>query len=257
MKMVSWNVNGIRAVARKELLPWTQMPDVDVFALQETKGRREQVAPEVAEPDGFNSWWFSAKKPGYSGVAIYARDEPDEIIEGIGDDQFDDEGRVITAVFGPVAVISAYFPNSQDAGKRVDYKVAFCSAMEGFLARLRGDGLETVLLGDYNIAHQPIDLARPKDNEGNAGYLPQERAWMTRYLDDLGYHDCFREDNPDLAGAYTWWTYRGGARARNVGWRIDYATVSPDLRDQVQDCAIHDDIMGSDHCPVSIDIAME
>jgi len=147
--------------------------------------------------------------------------------------------------------ISAYFPNSQEEGRRIDYKLGFCAALEAYLARWRALGRSTVLLGDYNIAPQPIDLARPKENERNPGYLPGERAWFARYL-GLGYRDVFRERNPELTGAYSWWTNWGGARARNVGWRIDFATVTPDLVDRVQDVAIHQGIHGSDHCPVSI-----
>ena len=253
MRIVSWNVNGIRAVERKELLPWDQMADADIFCLQETKARKEQVSPLVAEPDGFRSYWHSAKKPGYSGVAIYTRDEPDQVYEGMGNDLFDDEGRVIAVRFDDVVIISAYFPNSQDAGKRVDYKIAFCHEMETYLQQHLDNGHHICLTGDYNIAHTPIDLARPKENEKSAGYLPEERAYMTRYL-GLGYHDVFREENEGREGCYTWWSYRGGARGRNVGWRIDYCTVNPGLRDRAGDARIHADIMGSDHCPVSIEI---
>ncbi len=253
MRCVSWNVNGIRAVGRKDCLPWTQMQDVDLFGLQETKANVDQVGKDIKNPDGWHNYWFSAKKPGYSGVAIYTRNEPDEVINGMDDPEFDDEGRVISVTFDDVLITSAYFPNSQEKGKRIDYKLKFCQRMEEFLSGWRDAGYKTLLLGDYNIAHQPIDLARPDDNHQNPGYLPQEREWMTHYL-GLGYHDVFREENPDKHDAYSWWSYRTKARERNIGWRIDYATVSPELRDQAKDCRIHDDIIGSDHCPVSIDI---
>lgn len=253
MRCVSWNVNGIRAVNRKECLPWNLMPDVDLFALQETKANEQQVSKAIREPDGFRSYWCSAQKPGYSGVAIYSRREPDEVIDGMDDDEFDCEGRVISATFDDLLVISAYFPNSQEKGRRIDYKLRFCKRMEDFLDSWRDAGYKTLLLGDYNIAHQPIDLARPDDNQENPGYLPEERDWMSHYLSQ-GYHDVFREENPELTGAYSWWSYRTRARDRNIGWRIDYATVCPELRDQAGNCAIHNDIMGSDHCPVSIDI---
>ncbi|MDA3960175.1 MAG: exodeoxyribonuclease III [Planctomycetota bacterium] len=254
MRCLSWNVNGIRAVERKGQLPWEVVPGVDVVGIQETKARPEQLSEAMQAPSGWHAAWHSAEKAGYSGVALFSRDEPDEVVLGCGDDQFDSEGRVISALFGQVLVVSAYFPNSQDGGKRLDYKLAFCAQMEAFLQEWRDAGCETVLLGDYNIAHRPIDLARPKPNEGSAGYLPEERAWMDRYIDELGYHDVFREENPDLADAYSWWSFRGGARSRNVGWRIDYATVSPGLRERASEAQVHADVEGSDHCPVSLQI---
>ncbi|TVR41188.1 MAG: exodeoxyribonuclease III [Planctomycetota bacterium] len=255
MRIVSWNVNGIRAVMNKDMNPLAVVADTDVLCLQETKARPEQVSPAMAAPEGWHAHWFSAQRPGYSGVALFSRQAPDAIIAGMDAPLHDAEGRVITGIFGNVAVVGAYFTNAQDAGKRLDVKLDFCAAMDAHLQRLRGQGLGTVLVGDYNIAHRPIDLARPAANEGNAGYLPEERAWMSRYLDDLGYHDVFRETHPDLAGAYTWWSYRAGARGKNVGWRLDYTTVSPELRARVQSCAHHPEITGSDHCPVSIDLA--
>lgn len=250
MLAVSWNVNGLRAVARKGILPWDAVPGTDIIGLQETKANIDQLG-DLAEPDGWHAAWFSAEKPGYSGTALLSRQKPDEIIEGMDAPAFDAEGRVIAMRFGTLVVISAYFPNSQEFGARIAYKLGFCAAMEAFLARWRAKGCETLLLGDYNIAHQPIDLARPNENVGNPGYLPQERAWFTRYL-SLGYRDVFRERNPELKGAYSWWTYRSGARARNVGWRIDYGTTSPALAARVTDAQIHPAVEGSDHCPVSV-----
>jgi exodeoxyribonuclease-3 len=256
MIIASWNVNGIRAVHRKKNLPWDMLPEADVISIQEAKGRPDQVPESVASPEGYHSLWFPAQKPGYSGVAFFCRSEPDGVLEGLGEEAFDVEGRVLTVVFGPLAIVGAYFPNSQEKGKRIDYKLAFCAAMERHLQRLRDDGLAPVLVGDYNIAHQPIDLARPESNHENPGYLPEERAWMSHYLQQ-GFCDPFRDANPDLAGAYTWWTYRGGARARNVGWRIDYATIGEELADQVRDVQIHPDVLGSDHCPVSIELEVD
>jgi exodeoxyribonuclease-3 len=250
MKCYSWNVNGIRSVATKKCLPWEILPGAEVICLQETKAQEHQI-PTLATPEGWYSAWHSAEKPGYSSVAILTRERPDEIIAGLGDAEYDREGRVLAVRFGNLVIISAYFPNSQELGKRIDYKLGFCARLETVLAAHRAAGRQILLMGDYNIAHQPIDLARPKDNEKNAGYLPGERAWLTRYL-GLGHHDVFRERNPELTGAYTWWTNWGGARARNVGWRIDYGTVSDNLLSRVSDAAIYPLIMGSDHCPVSI-----
>lgn len=251
LNCVSWNVNGIRAVARKDIDPLSVVAGANVVTLQETKAREDQAPKSLTKAAGWHGFWHSAQKPGYSGVAMFSRDQPDEVVLGMGDDTYDCEGRVISARFGDIVVIGAYFPNSQEGGKRLAYKLGFCAAMEKFLNDWQQAGRHTVLMGDYNIAHQPIDLARPKDNEANPGYLPEERAWMTHYL-GLGYRDIFRETNPDTAGAYSWWSYRGGARQRNVGWRIDYATVSDGLAGRVKDCTIHPDVLGSDHCPVSV-----
>lgn len=252
LRIASWNVNGIRAVANKERLPWQVIPGApEVICLQETKAHEGQLPPTVARPEGWHAFWHSAQRPGYSSVAILSRQAPDEYVSGLGDAQFDCEGRVQTARFGDVAVVNAYFPNSQEGGKRLSYKLAFCAAMEEHLAGWLGRGFHAVLVGDYNIAHRPIDLARPRENEGTAGYLPEERAWMDRYL-ELGWRDVFRERHPDLAGAYTWWSQRGGARGRNVGWRIDYCTVDDQLVDRVRAVDIHPQVDGSDHCPVSV-----
>jgi exodeoxyribonuclease-3 len=253
MLCYSWNVNGIRAVARKKLLPWDVLAKADVICLQETKAQQEALEPALGEPDGWHSHWHSAKKPGYSSVAILSKDQPDEVLVGIGDDQYDDEGRVLAVRFGKLVVISAYFPNSRDGGARLGYKLGFCALMEKYLKRWRDKGCELVLQGDYNIAHGPIDIARPKENEKNAGYLPEERAWMTRYL-GMGYRDVFRERNPELAGAYTWWTPWAGARQRNIGWRIDYSTVTPGLVDRVKEIRHCPEILGSDHCPVAVEL---
>lgn len=255
LHIASWNVNGLRAQLRKDIRPWRAV-DCDLIFLQETKARPEQLPAEEARPDGWHSYWHPAERAGYSGVACYSRVEPDEVVTGCGEAEFDCEGRILGLRFGDLIAIGAYFPNSQEKGKRLDYKLAFCRAMEDLLDSWRRRGCDTVLLGDYNIAHRPIDLARPKQNEQNAGYLPEERAWMSRYTEELGYCDVFRDWNPDLTDAYTWWSYRGGARSRNVGWRIDYATVNDDLAERVTAIDHHPDIQGSDHCPVSIAIAM-
>lgn len=254
MKFVSWNVNGLRALARKEQLPWDVLPDVDVYGLQETKAHPGQLPPELAEPGGLHAFWHPARKKGYSGTAIFTRRAPDEVIEGLGVKKYDEEGRVLSVRFGDCVITSAYFPNSQEEGRRLDYKLGFCRAMERFLKRQLEAGHQTVVMGDYNIAHRPIDLARPRQNEKNPGYLPEERAWMERYLERLGYRDPFRERHPDLEGAYTWWSFRSGARARNVGWRIDYSTVSPDLVERLGEVGHHPEITGSDHCPIFLEL---
>jgi exodeoxyribonuclease-3 len=251
MLIYSWNVNGLRAVARKKLLPWEVLPDAEVICLQEVKARQDALEHELAEPAGWHTSHHDAEKAGYSGVAVLSKAKPDEVITGLGVEEFDKEGRLVAARFGTLVVVSCYFPNSREGGARIAYKLAFCAELERLLARWQARGWEVVLTGDYNIAHQPIDLARPKENEKNAGYLPQERAWISRYL-GLGYRDVFRERNPELAGAYTWWTAWANARARNIGWRIDYATVSAGLAARVTISRHHPEILGSDHCPVAL-----
>lgn len=254
MLLYSWNVNGLRSVARKNLVPWTILVGADVISLQEVKAQHTALEPALGEPAGWHASWHEAEKPGYSGVAILSRERPDEVIQGLGVEEFDREGRVLAVRFGTLVVVSAYFPNSREAGARIAYKLAFCAELERLLGRWRARGWEVVIQGDFNIAHQPIDLARPKDNEKNAGFLPQERAWMTRLL-GLGYRDVFRDRHPDLVGAYTWWVNWANARARNLGWRIDYSVVSSGLAARVTDIRHCPEVLGSDHCPVAITIS--
>ena len=263
MKIISWNVNGIRAVEKKGFKEWLLASGADVVCIQETKANPSQLSPELLEPctlgtEGagasglkYKSWFYSAKKAGYSGTAIYSRVEPDSV-ENMGDDRFDDEGRVTIAKFGKLAVISAYFPNSQDAGARLDYKLAFCDAMLKKCDALVAEGFDIVLCGDYNIAHKPIDLANPKANEGNAGYLPEERAWMDTFT-AAGYVDTFRHfcAEPKM---YTWWSYRFHAREKNIGWRIDYQCVNPSFIGHVKSSIILADVLGSDHCPIMVEV---
>ena len=254
MRCMSWNVNGIRAVLRKGFSPLEVVDGCDVVCIQETKASPEQLEAEVVEPDGWYGHWHSAQRKGYSGVAIFTRDQPDEVTPGMNEPDFDREGRVLAVRFGELVVVNAYFPNSQAAGRRLDFKLGFCAAMERYLEGWTGQGREVLLLGDYNIAHRPMDLARPKANEKNAGYLPEERAWFSRYL-ELGYRDRYRELYPEVTDCYTWWSYRTRGRERNVGWRIDYATTTPALGDRVVEIERHFDVYGSDHCPLSADLA--
>ncbi len=251
INMVSWNVNGIRAAARKGLLDVIQEMDADVFGLQETKASPDQLDEELLSPPGYRSWFASALKKGYSGVAIYSRIEPQEVGE-FGDPAYDDEGRVLQAHFDGWTLLNCYFPNSQAEGARLDYKIAFCEDLMRRCDELVASGRHVVVCGDYNIAHKPIDLARPKDNEGSPGYLPEERAWMDRFT-RAGYVDTFRmfEPGPDN---YTWWSFRAQARQKNIGWRLDYHCVDPGLTDRVASSRIHPGITGSDHCPVSMEL---
>jgi exodeoxyribonuclease III len=256
-RIFSWNVNGIRACAGKGLFEWLAAESPDVLCLQETKANPDQLSPEFLSPsDGeggtYKSYWASAKRRGYSGVAIYAKREP-RSISFLGASEYDEEGRALVADYGDFVLVSAYFPNSQEGGSRLGYKIGFCDEVLALCDRLVASGRRVVVCGDWNIAHEPIDLANPKSNEGNPGYLPEERAWMDKYLAS-GYVDSFRRLHPE-PGQYTWWTYRvPGARERNVGWRLDYHCVDEKLMPAVKATAIHPAVMGSDHCPVSLDL---
>lgn len=254
-RIISWNVNGIRAAEKKGFAQWIADCGADVVCIQETKAHPGQLSPGLISPeyDGgiYKSFWASAKKPGYSGTAIYSRLEPDDV-QTMGIPAFDDEGRVLVVKYGGLAVVSAYFPNSQEAGARLAYKLDFCHAIKDFCDRMVAEGTNVVLCGDYNIAHKPIDLANPKTNEGNAGYLPEERAWMDEFTGG-GWCDTFRRFCAE-PGQYTWWSYRFKSRERNIGWRIDYQCVNESFASSVASASILRDVVGSDHCPVAVEI---
>ena len=255
MRILSWNVNGIRAVEKRGFVSWVEAEGADIVCVQETKARPEQLSQELREirdKNGkpYHAHWASAKRPGYSGVAIYSRTEPLEI-KTLGIGEFDDEGRVLQADYKDFTLISAYFPNSQDAGKRLDYKLGFCDAMLKLCEAYRKRKRHFVLTGDFNIAHTEIDLARPRENEENAGYLPEERAWMDAFT-NAGFVDTFRHFHPGEKGHYSWWSYRMKAREKNIGWRIDYHCIDPEFLPFVGSSIIRPDVQGSDHCPVEL-----
>lgn len=252
MKVISWNVNGIRAVQKKGFIDWLKESNADVIAIQETKAQEEQLDEELINIDGYKSYFKSAIKKGYSGVCIYSKNEPLKI-ENLGVSDFDDEGRVIIAYFDSCILVNCYFPNSQKEGARLNYKLRFCEKILEKCNSLVEDGKNVVLCGDYNIAHTAIDLKNPKTNEKNPGYLPEEREWMGKFLDS-GYSDVFREAHPDEEGHYTWWSYRFSARTKNIGWRIDYLCVNNAFKESIQSPEILKDVLGSDHCPVSLEI---
>ncbi len=247
--LLSWNVNGVRAVERKGFLPWLAGCGADIVCLQETKIQEDQLTEELSAPDGWTSYWTCALKKGYSGTAVYTREKPLRV-GNMGIPRFDDEGRVQVLEYPSFTLINAYFPNSQEGGARLDYKIAFCDAMLDFASGLAASGRDLVICGDYNVAHMPIDLANPKANEKNPGYLPEERAWMDRFTSS-GFADTFRmfDSRPEQ---YTWWSYRFKAREKNIGWRIDYHCVNDRFRPKVLSAGILKDVMGSDHCPVSL-----
>jgi exodeoxyribonuclease III len=246
-KLVSWNVNGIRAAEKKGLLDYMMKEDGDIICLQETKAKPEQLSGELISPRGYRSHFASAEKGGYSGVAVYTKEEP-RSVQLLGLSEFDAEGRALVLEYNDFVLINGYFPNSQSEGARLDYKLGYCDAILKLCNDLTGEGNHVVVCGDYNIAHKPIDLARPKENEGNPGFLPEERAWMDKYS-GAGYLDTFRIFNTE-GEHYTWWSYRTRGRERNVGWRLDYFCVDQGFAGRVHASEIRSEVMGSDHCPV-------
>jgi exodeoxyribonuclease-3 len=256
VKIASWNVNGIRACSKSGFAAWVRGHGPDVVLLQEVRAAADQIPEDVTCLGNYHQVWYAATvKKGYSGTGILSRQAPKKVVEGMGYDEFDGEGRVLAAEFDKLIVVSAYFPNSQDGGRRLDYKLRFCDAMEEHLKKLGRKGKPVVLGGDFNVAPYPIDLARPKDNEKNPGYLPEERAWMDLFLQS-GWTDTWRYLHPEDV-KYSWWTARAGARQRNVGWRIDFHVVSKKYRDRVAAADMLNDVLGSDHCPVTLDLAVD
>ena len=247
MKLISWNVNGLRAAMGKGFMDTFAQLDADAFCLNETKLQPEQIELDLP---GYHQYWNSAEKKGYSGVAVFTRQEPLSVRYGIGVDEFDHEGRVLTLEMPQFYLVSCYTPNSQDGLKRLEYRMRWEDAFLSYLKSLEREK-PVVLCGDLNVAHQEIDIKNPKFNRMNAGFTDQEREKMTRLL-NAGFVDTFRALHPDETGAYSWWSYRFHARENNAGWRIDYFIVSEALRGHVREAAIHPEIFGSDHCPVEL-----
>ena len=250
MRLISWNVNGMRAVHRKEILPGLiHELKADVYCFQETKGGPNDFPAELRHVEGYEAYWYPAQRKGYSGVVTYTKIRPLDVIYGIGNPKFDSEGRVLTLEFDEFYLINAYFPNSQHGLTRLDFKVDFDEEILKFSENLRKKK-PVIICGDFNVAHREIDIARPKENEGNPGFTKEEREWMTKFL-ERGYVDTFRYLHPEEI-KYTWWSYRTRARERNIGWRIDYFIVSEELKDRVKEANILNEIMGSDHCPIEL-----
>lgn len=250
MKLISWNVNGLRACLGKGFLDYFQRADADVFCLQETKLQAGQVELELP---GYHQYWNYAEKKGYSGTAIFSRREPRSVRYGVGVEELDHEGRLITLEFDDCDVVTCYTPNAQEGLKRIDHRMAWEDAFRAYLKAL--DREKPVLVcGDLNVAHQEIDLKNPGPNRGNAGFSDQEREKFTRLLES-GFTDSFRYLYPDATGRYSWWSYRFNARKNNAGWRIDYWLLSDRLRDRILRAEIESEVFGSDHCPVLLEIA--
>jgi len=256
MRIISVNTNGIRAAARKGFFDWMPKQNADVICIQETKAQEHQLEDEVFWPEGYSCYYNDAVKKGYSGTAIYARREPDDVIVGMGAEEFDNEGRYIEAHFGKLAVVSLYAPSGSSNEDRQASKDRFLDFFMPYLKELHKSGREYIICGDWNIAHKEIDLKNWKGNKKNSGFLPYERAWMDELFGPAGFVDAFRqiEQEPDQ---YTWWSNRGQAWAKNVGWRIDYQVVTPGIGSKVQATSIYKDERFSDHAPLIIDYDYE
>lgn len=252
IKIFCWNVNGIRAIWKKDFPKWFAKTSPDILCLQETKAQAEQLDEAVLKPKGYVSEFFSAEKKGYSGVAVYSKTPPVSTIKGLGNPYFDNEGRVIESNFKDFTLYNVYFPNGGRGPERVKYKLDFYDALFYVIEKKRKKQKNIIICGDYNTAHKEIDLARPKENSGNTGFLPEERAWIDTIV-NLGYIDIFREYNKK-EGQYTYWDVFTRARDRNVGWRIDYFFISKEMRGMVTDAKIHQKILGSDHCPIELEL---
>ncbi len=252
MKIYSWNVNGIRAVHNKgELSNFIEMYEPDVLCIQETKAQEEQLSDEILNIDGYHYYIESADKKGYSGVMVYSK-ETAHSVRNMDIEEFDSEGRYIEIEFNDYTLINCYFPNSQTKGKRLDYKLAFNHALQARVQELKAQNKHVIICGDYNVAHQEIDLKNPKTNTKNAGFLPEERQWMSEFL-EMGMVDTYRHINGDEI-KYSWWSYRMNARERNIGWRIDYFCTNEEYVDCITNAEILNEVYGSDHCPVMIEL---
>ena len=252
MRVISINVNGIRAAHRKNFFIWLQKQDADIVCVQETKAQVEQLTEEIIKPKGYYSYFNDALKKGYSGVAIYSRIEPDKIIDKIGWREADDEGRYLQANFGKLSIVSLYLPSGSSSEERQIIKFDFLDRFISILKKMRRQKREYIICGDWNIAHKKIDIKNWKGNQKNSGFLPEERSWMDNLFNKLGMVDSFRVANQE-AEQYTWWSNRGQAWAKNVGWRIDYQIVTPGLKDKIRTASIYKDERFSDHAPLIID----
>ena len=254
MKLISWNVNGIRALEKKGFLDWLETWQPDILCIQETKAHKEQLSDALVKEHGYFTYFHSGEKKGYSGVATFCKEEPLFVQEGLGIERFDREGRVLITEHDSFLLYNIYFPNGQKNDERLQYKLDFYDDLLPIINEQVESGINVAVAGDWNTAHHAIDLARPKDNIKNSGFMPVERKQLDNYVDN-GWVDTFRLFHPEPE-RYSWWTYRFGARERNVGWRIDYFFVNEGFVEKVVDAEIHDDVMGSDHCPVSLTLEL-
>lgn len=252
MRIITLNANGIRSASRKGFFAWMEKQNADIVCIQETKAQEHQLDDAIFRPTPYFSYYVDAQKPGYSGVALYARKEPDEVIRGLGWPDMDAEGRYVEAVFGNLSVISIYIPSGSSSEERQAIKFSFLERFLPFLKACKTSGRHYIFCGDWNIAHKPIDLKNWRSNQKNSGFLPKERAWLDEVFEQEGWIDAFRALKPG-AEEYTWWSNRGQAWANNVGWRIDYQVVSPELASSLLATSIYKDERFSDHAPLTID----
>ena len=253
-KIISWNVNGIRAAQKKGFVEWLLKENPDVLCVQETKAHVEQLSGDLINPIGYKAYWSSGEKKGYSGVATFTKNEPKKIEKEFGVKKYDCEGRILITDYGDFILFNIYFPNGQRDTERLNYKLGFYNEFLKYIDNLKEKGKKIIICGDVNTAHKEIDLARPKENINTSGFLPIEREWMDRFVEH-GYIDTFREFNKD-GGHYTYWDTITRARERNVGWRIDYFFISPNLKKNLKNAFIMSDVMGSDHCPLGIEVEL-
>ena len=254
IKILSWNVNGIRAIHKKGFLDWFAEESPDVLCLQETKASPEQLTSELLEIPGYKTYFSSAERKGYSGVALYTKEEPTAVQYGFGVPEFDSEGRILIADYERFTLINIYYPNGKRSPDRLDYKMRFYSAFQVVVDELRAQGKRLAICGDVNTAHKEIDISRPKENEKISGFLPMEREWMDQFLSS-GYIDTFRMFHQE-PNNYTWWDQMTRSRERNVGWRIDYFFIDESLRNHVANAWIMPEVQGSDHCPIGLEITL-
>ena len=253
MKLISWNVNGVRAVVKKGFLDWLEQEQPDVLCLQETKAHIDQLAAEILTDHGYHTYWHSGERRGYSGVATFCKTAPLYVQEGLGIERYDVEGRVLITEHENFLLYNIYIPNGQKDDERLQYKLDFYDDLLPIINEQAESGNNVVVTGDWNTAHHPIDLARPKENVKTSGFMPVEREKLDIYVEN-GWVDTFRLFHQG-GERYSWWTYRIGARERNVGWRIDYFFVNEGFVENIVDGDIHDEVMGSDHCPVSLELS--
>ena len=252
MKIYSWNINGLRAAAKKSFFDWIEYESPDILFLQETKLQNDQLTDELRNIFGYHSYFSFAEKKGYSGTAVYSKNEPTDVSYGLGINEFDNEGRIVKYFFGNTIMFNIYFPNGQMSEERLDYKLRFYDAALDHFESLRAKGFNLLISGDYNTAHNEIDIKNAKANENYSGFLRIERDWLDKFV-KTGYVDTFRHLYPDKV-QYSWWSYRFNARKNNTGWRIDYHFVNKEFLPKVKDSYIMNDVYGSDHCPIVIDL---
>jgi exodeoxyribonuclease-3 len=252
VKIISYNVNGIRAAMNKGFVEWLIHENPDIIGLQEVKAELNQIDSTIFEDLGYELFWYPAIKKGYSGVAILTKIKPKSVKYGIGLSKYDDEGRVIQADFEDFSFISSYFPSGTTGDIRQTFKYEFLDDISGYMQDLKKENVNLIVSGDYNICHKAIDIHNPVSNKNSSGFLPEERAWMDKFT-DLGFIDSFRHFNPD-PHQYTWWSYRANSRIKNLGWRIDYHMVSTQMKDRLKEAVILSDVKHSDHCPILLEI---